>query len=61
MGSMQVCCTILQHHGQSDVEHEGDMETITEDTPGMETLMREYSAYKRGYKIDPVPFIEGLL
>ena len=46
-----------------DVEHEYDMEThtITEDTPGMEALMREYTAYKRGYKIEPIPYVAGLL
>ena len=44
----------------SDIHHEkGKDDEITLKTPGMEKLMAEYAAYKKGYLDDPVPYIEG--
>ena len=33
--------------------------TILADTPGMEKLMEEYLAYKKGYMQDSVPYVYG--
>ena len=35
--------------------------TILADTPGMEKLMEEYLAYKKGYMEDSVNYVDGQL
>ena len=63
MASTQVNAFIYQWYRKfcwSDIYHEKDKDyEITLKTPGMEKLMAEYAAYKKGYLDDPVPYMEG--